>query len=100
MSPSTAAPAPTSTAAILSLVFGILAWVGLPLLGSVIAVIAGSMARAEIRNSGGAIQGDGFAVAGLILGWLQLALILVAVLLVVFVFGGLAAFLAIAGAAG
>jgi hypothetical protein len=100
MSPSTAAPAPTSTAAILSLVFGILAWVGLPLLGSVIAVISGYMARTEIRNSGGTIQGDGLAVAGLILGWVQLALILLVLLLVVFVFGGLAAFLVFAGAAG
>lgn len=100
MSPSTAAPAPTSTAAILSLVFGILAWVGLPLIGSVIAIISGSMARAEIRNSGGAVQGDGLAITGLILGWVQLALILLVVLMIIFVFGGLAAFLAFAGAAG
>ncbi len=46
----------------------------LPLIGAVIAVITGHMARREIRDSLGALTGDGLALAGLILGYLQLAL--------------------------
>lgn len=74
----------TSVAAVLSLVFGILTWFALPLVGAVIAVICGHVARAEIRHSGGAVDGDGLAVAGLVLGWLNLAL---AVLVALVVFG-------------
>jgi hypothetical protein len=100
MSPSESASAPTSTAAILSLVFGILGWVGLPVLGSIVAIVCGHMARAEIRNAGVALQGDGLAIAGLVLGWAQLAMTALLVLAMVLFFGGLAAFLVAAGVAG
>jgi hypothetical protein len=66
--------AQTSTLAIVSLVSGIVSWFLLPLIGAVIAVITGHMARREIRDSLGALTGDGLALAGLILGYLQLAL--------------------------
>lgn len=69
-----AAPA-TSTAAIVSLVFGILGVVfALPLIGPVVAIVAGHMARNEIRRSEGRLTGDGLAVAGLIMGYLMLIL--------------------------
>jgi hypothetical protein len=100
MSPSESASAPTSTAAILSLVFGILGWVGLPVLGSIVAIVCGHMARAELRNAGVALQGDGLAIAGLVLGWAQLAMTALLVLAMVLFFGGLAAFLVAAGVAG
>jgi hypothetical protein len=100
MSPSESASAPTSTAAILSLVFGILGWVGLPVLGSIVAIVCGHMARAEIRKAGVALQGDGLAIAGLVLGWAQLAMTALLVLAMVLFFGGLAAFLVAAGVAG
>lgn len=64
----------TSIAAVLSLLFGVLAWTVLPLLGAVVAVICGHVARSEIRRSGGTIDGDGMALAGLVLGWLHLSL--------------------------
>ena len=69
-------PAPqTSTTAVLSLVFGIVCWLALPLLGAIVAVVCGHIARGEIRRAApGAIQGDGLALAGLILGYLQLLL--------------------------
>jgi hypothetical protein len=82
---------PTSTAAIVSLVFGIVAWVGLPLIGAVVAIVAGHIARADIRQSQGRLEGDGFAIAGLLLGWIQLLLTVLVVLLLFMVFGGLAA---------
>jgi Domain of unknown function (DUF4190) len=65
---------PTSTAATVSLVFGILAYVVLPIIGAIVAVVAGHMARKEIRNSNGQIGGSGMATAGLVLGYIQIAL--------------------------
>ena len=72
----------TSTAAIISLIFGIVSWVVLPLLGALVAIIAGHMARAEIRRE--RIQGDGLALVGLILGYLNIGLTLLLFLAVVF----------------
>jgi Domain of unknown function (DUF4190) len=65
---------PNSTAAIVSLVFGILSWVVLPFIAGIVAIVAGHMARNEIRNSGGQISGSGMATAGLILGYINVGL--------------------------
>ncbi len=75
-------PMRTSGTAIASLIFGIVAWFGLPIIGALVAVICGHIARAEIRRMPpGTIEGDGMAIAGLILGYLQLVLGLLLVLL-------------------
>jgi len=55
--------------ATVSLVMGILGWTVLPLLGSIIAIITGHMAKSEINKSGGMIGGGGMATTGLILGY-------------------------------
>ncbi|MBN8736764.1 MAG: DUF4190 domain-containing protein [Xanthomonadales bacterium] len=71
----------TNSLAIVSLVFGILAWVPpvLPFIGAVIAVVCGHAARSEIRRAPpGTIEGDGMALAGLILGWIQIVLAIIA----------------------
>ena len=78
-SPYDMASAPSSTAALVSLIFGILSWVMLPLVGPIVAVVAGHMARAQIRASNGQLGGNGMAIAGLILGYLQIALLLLAI---------------------
>ena len=85
-------PAPrTSTTAVLSLVFGILSWCVLPLVGAIVAVVTGHVARGELRRAApGELDGDGMAVAGLVLGWANLALMVLGLFLVLFVFGGLA----------
>lgn len=83
----------TSALAIVSLVFGILAWIALPLIGGVVAIVTGHMARSEIRAARGDLQGDGMAVAGLVLGYLNLLMAVFTVMLVFFGFG-LVAFLA------
>ena len=67
-------PQPNSTMAIVSLVSGILGWSFIPLLGSLIAIITGHMAKKEIRESAGALGGDGLATAGLILGYIAIGL--------------------------
>jgi hypothetical protein len=65
---------PNSNLAIISLISGILSWVLLPLIGAIVAVITGHMARREIRQSGGQLAGDGLALIGLVLGYVQIAL--------------------------
>ncbi len=90
----------TSTLAVVSLVAGILGWTLLPLIGSLGAIITGHMARGEIRRSAGAINGDGFAIAGLVLGWGSVIVSIVGVLLVVMFFGGIAALLGWLGISG
>lgn len=79
----------SSTLALISLIAGILGWTLAPFLGSVVAVITGHMARKEIRLNP-ALEGSGFATAGLILGWIALAFWILGVLLFVLFFGGLA----------
>jgi hypothetical protein len=79
----------TSTLAVVSLVFGILGWSLLPAIGSVVAVITGHLARSEIRNAQGGMEGDGMAVAGLVLGYVMLALSFVGIVLGLLFFGGL-----------
>jgi len=83
----------TSTTAIVSLVFGIICWIAIPFIGAIVAIICGHAARAEIRRAPpGSIEGDGMAIAGLILGYLHLALLAMFLLLVFTVLGGLAFF--------
>jgi len=63
----------TSAMAIVSLVFGIAAWCMLPVVGAVVAIVCGHLARAEIRRGQGQLEGEGFAIAGLVLGYVQIA---------------------------
>src|SRR5258708_34365387 len=57
--------------AVASLIFGILSWFLCPLVGGVVAVVLGHVARGQIRRSGEG--GAGLAIAGLILGYAHLA---------------------------
>lgn len=86
-----ASPVRTSTLAIISLVSGIISWVMLPVLGPIVAIITGHMARSEIRRSQGQVSGDGLAIGGLILGYLQLGMLILGVIALFLFFGGLAA---------
>ncbi|HET9896354.1 MAG TPA: DUF1707 and DUF4190 domain-containing protein [Streptosporangiaceae bacterium] len=76
-----AAPRPsTNGLAAVSLTFG-LAQIFLFGIGGIVAIICGHLARSQIRRTGQ--QGDGMAVAGLVLGYLGVLLpILTAVLIV------------------
>ena len=82
------APAPpTNTLAMVSLVSGILGWVLIPILASIVAIVTGHMARTQIRESMGAEGGDGLALAGLILGYASVAINCLAILLVLLLLG-------------
>jgi hypothetical protein len=73
--PSAARVIPNSPLAIVSLVFGILAWIMvLPLIGALVAVVCGHLARNEVRRANGQVGGGDLALAGLILGYSQLVL--------------------------
>lgn len=62
----------TNTMAIVSLVGGIAGWSIAPIAASVVAIVCGHIARKQIRSSGE--EGDGLAVAGLVLGYLNVVL--------------------------
>ncbi|MDR7192884.1 DUF4190 domain-containing protein [Luteimonas terrae] len=86
----------TSAMAIISLVAGLLGWSLLPVIGSVVAIVTGHLARAEIRRRPEALDGDGLAIAGLVLGYLMVAMAIIGLLFVFLFFGGLLAFIAAA----
>lgn len=79
----------TSTLAVVSLVTGILGWTLLPLLGTLTAIITGHMARGEIRRMPDRLEGDGLAVAGLILGWVAVGFWVLGLIVLFAFFGGL-----------
>lgn len=64
----------TNGMAIGSLVASILGLVCFYFIGPIIGVILGYMARKQIRESGGAQGGEGMAMAGIIIGWIGIAL--------------------------
>ena len=65
---------PTSTLAIVSLIGGILGFTAMPVLGTIVALITGYMARKETRAVPPTAGGDGMATAGIIMGWVQVGL--------------------------
>jgi len=98
---------PTSSLAVASMVTGILTWFSLPLAFLVLptpvcmiaAIVCGHMARAEIRRRPG-LRGDGMAIAGLVMGWGMVISIVLAIVVAIVFFGGLAALIAYAAAHG
>ena len=86
-----AAPASsTSALAVASLIAGIFSWILMPFIAGVVAVICGHMARGEIKRSNGTLEGDGLAIAGLVLGYAMFALTIVGIAFLLLFFGGLA----------
>jgi hypothetical protein len=67
---------PTSSMALICLIAGLLGLTFFPLVGSIVAVITGPMAKREIRDSAGALGGEGIASVGVILGWVGIGLAL------------------------
>ena len=74
---------PTNTLAIVSLALGIAGYVVLPFLAGIAAIVTGHMARGQIKQTGEA--GNGFALAGLILGYVNVALSVLTVVVIVIV---------------
>jgi hypothetical protein len=70
---------PSSTLAIVSLVSGVLGFTFVPLIGGIVALITGYMARGETRSVPPRAGGDGMATAGIIMGWIQIGLLVVGI---------------------
>ncbi len=77
----------TNGLAIASLILSISAFVALPLIGSIGGVVCGHMARSQLRQSREPAQGDGLALAGLIVGWVGVAFYVGLILLFVVALG-------------
>jgi len=67
----------TSGKAIASLVLSLLWLYGI---GSILAIILGHMARTDVENSKGRLTGGGIALAGLIIGYISLAVVVLGIL--------------------
>jgi hypothetical protein len=79
--PETAAyvvPAKNNGLAIASLVLGIL-WIYW--IGSILALVFGYMAKNQIDRSGGTQSGRGLAIAGIVLGWVGVGILLLLIVL-------------------
>jgi hypothetical protein len=73
--------ATTNGLAVASLIAGFF-WLGW--LGSFLAVVFGHVALSQIRATGGRQEGNGLAIAGLVLGYMGLATLLLVVLVAIF----------------
>ena len=88
----------TSLWAIFSLISGIANYVGLWFIGAIVAVITGYFAKNEIKKSNGRVGGEGLANAGLILGWVGIAVsILMACLIILIAVGVIGGSIALCG---
>jgi hypothetical protein len=67
----------TNTLSIVALVSGIVGLTFIPFLASIVAVVTGHMARAEVRRTGE--QGGGLALAGLIMGYVGIGLAVIVI---------------------
>ncbi len=85
---------PTSTLATVSLIAGILGFFLFPLIASIVALWTGYEARKETRSVPPRASGDGMATAGIVMGWIQIALIVVSVCCLIAYFGFLGAWIA------
>lgn len=72
----------TSGLAIASLVLGIVGLMGIPLIASIIAIVLGKNAQRDIRRDP-RLGGEGLASAGIVLGWIGVALVVLGLLLFV-----------------
>jgi Domain of unknown function (DUF4190) len=68
--------ASTNGLAIASFILGLVGWMACGV-GSVVAIVLGFVARSQIRGSHGRQGGDGLALAGIILGFIAIALVVV-----------------------
>jgi hypothetical protein len=75
-----------SGAAIASLVLGIIGLTFFPLIPSILALVFGSRARNEMRTDPN-VSGEGLATAGIVLGWIGVALSAIGLLFVLLALG-------------
>ena len=77
------APPRTSGLAIASLALGVIGFFALPLVAPILAIVLGRSAQREMENDP-ALGGAGYAQAGVILGWIGVAVAALVILFIVF----------------
>jgi hypothetical protein len=89
LQPLTRARRKTDEIALASLLCGVASFILLPLIPAVAAIILGYMSRDRIRRSRGSLEGEGLAVAGIVMGIVNIVLVLgfLTVLVVVSLYG-------------
>ena len=79
-------PPKTSGKAIASMVTGLVGLLticcGFLVVSSIVALVLGILARKEIRNSNGALKGDGMALTGVITGIVGIVMVIITIILV------------------
>jgi len=81
-------PVKTNAWALVSVISGVLAWLGMCGRGGLAAVVCGHIGRRQIRSEPHLYTGEGLATAGLVLGYLNLALSLAGCCLMALIFAG------------
>ncbi len=80
--PGYSTPTTTEPLSVWSLVLGIGSFVVCPVVAAIGAIMTGSRAKRAVDRSGAATKGRGMAVAGQVLGWVNLALVVVVAALI------------------
>ena len=70
---------PTSPLAVVSLVAALLGFTFVPLVGGIVAIVTGYLARNETRSIPPRASGDGMATAGIVMGVIQIGLLVVGI---------------------
>ena len=78
----------TNTMAIVSLACSVGSFVVLPVIGSILGIVFGYRARSEIADSVGIEGGSGLATAGIVVGWIGLAVMAIPLLVFCSLVGG------------
>ena len=79
--PDTASLSTVSETAIASLVCGLLGWTVIPVVGSILAIVLGYVAKRQIAKSDGRWTGNELATAGRILGYVSLGIAVIGALI-------------------
>jgi hypothetical protein len=72
---------PLSPLAVVSFVAGVFGFLGLPILASFIAIWAGRAALKKTRSVPPSASGDGMAGAGILMGWIQIWMVAIAIVI-------------------
>ena len=76
-------PLPLNKMAVVSFILGLTSNFMIPVLGAIGAVVTGHLAKQEMKAKPYTFSGEGFATAGLILGYAHLALTLITIIFVI-----------------
>lgn len=82
-------PKPNNGLAVGAMIAGIVGLFAVPIIGSILGIVLGTLAKRQIAESGGREGGEGMAQAGIITGWIGLALWVLFIVFFLILFIGL-----------